>query len=203
MTLALCRGRKSVECNQSCEAGDASRMKTHKPRLLRHPGTFNPIRIKAESSTYGIHIRLSLKPGESLFDAIVKPLAELNIHDASTTILCGAFEQLYYCVAPPDPEKHAVIAYSKPRDAGRAYMIFGNATLGRSIKGEPLVHCHAVIRTASGDVMGGHIITEQSIVGSKPISVLVTSIVGIELRQAFDEETRVSLLQPYGGEPHG
>ena len=178
-------------------------MKAHRPRLLRHPGPFNPLRIKAESSTYAIHIRLSLKPGETLFDAIVKPLSELDIHDASTTILRGAFEKLYYCVAPPDPEKHTAVAYSKPRDAGRAYMIFGNATLGRSIKGEPLVHCHAVVRTACGDVMGGHIITEQSIVGSKPISVLVTSIEGIELRQAFDEETRFSLLQPYGGDTHG
>lgn len=178
-------------------------MKTHKPRLLRHPGTFNPIRIKSESSTYGIHIRLSLKPGETLFDAIVKPLAELNIRDASTTILRGTFERLYYCVAPPDPEKHSVIAYSEPRDAGRAYMIFGNATLGRSVKGDPLVHCHAVVRTERGDVMGGHIITERSIVGDKPISVLVTSMAGIELRQAFDEETRISLLQPYGGDAHG
>ncbi len=178
-------------------------MTTKRPRLLRHPGPFNPVRIKAGSATYGIHIRLSLKPGETLFDAMVKPLAERNIRDASTTILRGAFEKMYYCVAPPDPEKRAVIAYSKPIDAGRAYMIFGNATLGRTVEGEPLVHCHAVIRTERGEVKGGHIITEQSIVGSKPISVLVTSIVGIELRQAYDEETHVSLLQPYGEESHG
>lgn len=181
----------------------ASPLTTNRPRLLRHPGPFNPIRMKTESASCGIHIRLSLKPGETLFDAIVKPLAERNIHCASTTILRGAFEKLYYCVAPPDPEKHAVIAYSKPIDAGRAYMIFGNATLGKSAQGEPLVHCHAVIRTESGNVVGGHIITEQSIVGSKPISVLVTSIVGIELRQAFDQETGVSLLQPYEGDAHG
>lgn len=178
-------------------------MTTKRPRLLRHPGPFNPVRIKTGSSTYGIHIRLCLEPGATLFDAIVKPLAERNIHDASTTILRGAFEKLYYCVAPPDPEKRAVIAYSAPIDAGRAYMVFGNATLGKTASGDPLVHCHAVIRTEGGEVMGGHILTEQCIIGGEPISVLVTSIVGIELRQTYDEETHVSLLQPFEGNEHG
>lgn len=170
--------------------------KPKQPRFLRQPGRFNPVRIKSVSSPYGRHVRLILNPGETLFDAIVNHLSELDIHDASTTILGGTFEDLYYCVAPPDPEGRTVIAYSKPIHAGRAYMVFGNATLGRSIEGKPLVHCHAVIRTECGEVLGGHIITEKAIVGSKPSSVLVTSLEGFELQQAFDEETGISLLQP-------
>ena len=50
----------------------------------------------------------------SLFDGLVKPLAEIGITNASTTILGGYFEELQYCVAPPDPTGQAVIAYSKP-----------------------------------------------------------------------------------------
>jgi predicted DNA-binding protein with PD1-like motif len=175
---------------------------TKQPRYLRHPGRFNPVRIQTVSSPYGRHIRLCLKPGDTLFDAIVTPLAELGIRDASTTILGGAFEDLYYCVAQPDPEGRTVIAYSKPRPAGHSYMVFGNATLGRSIEGKPLVHCHAVVRTESGEVMGGHILTERAVVGSKPISVLVTSLEGFELRQAYDEETRIPLLQPVEADKH-
>ena len=171
-------------------------MKRKQPHFLRQPGPFNPVRIKAESSSYGRHIWLSLKPGETLFDAIVNPLTESNVRAASMTILGGNFENLDYCVAPPDPEGRTVVAYSKPRHAGCSYMIFGNATLGTSIENTPLVHCHAAIRTENGAVMGGHIVTEQAIVGSKPISVLVTSLEGFELRQAYDEETGISLLQP-------
>ena len=166
------------------------------PRFLRQPGRFNPIRINTVSSPYGRHIRLLLEPGKTLFDAIVNPLAEQNIRDASTTVLGGEFDDLYYCVAPPDPEGKTVIAYTKPIHAGRSYMIFGNATLGRSTEGKPLVHCHAAIRTQSGEVFGGHIITEMTIVGNRSSSVLVTSLEGLELRQAFDEETGISLLQP-------
>ncbi|HEX2510017.1 MAG TPA: DUF296 domain-containing protein [Microvirga sp.] len=168
-----------------------------RPRTLIHPGRFNPVRIQSLRSDSGRHVRLSLQPGRSLFDGLVKPLAEIGIANASTTILGGSFEELQYCVAPPDPSGQAVIAYSKPISAGRAYMIFGNATLGKSMKGQPLVHCHAAIRTESGDVKGGHIITEACIVGRDPIPVLVTSLDEFELRQAYDPETNIPLLQPY------
>ena len=144
------------------------------------------------------HFRLALQPGRSLFEALVRPLAEQGVENASTTILGGSFAQLYYCVAPPDPSGQAVIAYTRPIDAGAAYMIFGNATIGKSINGSPLVHCHAAIRTHLGEVRGGHILTEDCIVGCYAIPVLVTSLDAFELRQAFDPETNIPLLRPQG-----
>nr|WP_244424736.1 DNA-binding protein [Methylobacterium nodulans] len=118
------------------------------------------------------------------------------------TILGGYFESLQYCVAPPDPTGQAVIAYGAPIQAGRTYMVFGNATLGKSLKGNPLVHCHAAIRTETGEVKGGHILTDLCIVSTYPIPVLVTSLDGFELRQAYDPETNIPLLQPYKDDTH-
>jgi predicted DNA-binding protein with PD1-like motif len=140
---------------------------------------------------------LALQPGRSLFDALVTPLAGIGVKNASTTILGGFFTELQYCVAPPDPSHKAVIAYTQPIHAGRAYMIFGNATLGKDAQGKPLVHCHAAIRTEGGQTKGGHILTESSIVGPEPISVLVTSLDGFELRVTFDPETNIPLLLPH------
>jgi predicted DNA-binding protein with PD1-like motif len=167
------------------------------PRTLVHPGPFNPVRIRSMHSRRGRHVRLTLDPGLSLFDALVKPLHEMGIKSASTTVLGGLFSALQYCVAPPDISGKAVVAYGRPIDAGSAYMIFGNATLGRSAQGAPLVHCHAAIRTQAGLIKGGHILTEQSIVGPAPISVLVTSLDGFELRVTYDPETNIPLLQPH------
>lgn len=174
----------------------------HRPRMMLHPGPFNPVRIQSRHSASGRHVRLTLVPGLSLFDAIVKPLIEIGIKNASTTILGGYFDNLEYCVAPPDPSHQAMIAYSKPIQAGRAYMIFGNATLGKNQHGRPIVHCHAAIRTENGTVKGGHIITDTCIVGSSPISVLVTSLDGFELRVTFDPETNIPLLQPQAESPN-
>ncbi|MBD0415393.1 PPC domain-containing DNA-binding protein [Oryzicola mucosus] len=168
-----------------------------RPRTLIHPGRFNPVRIQSLHSANGRHVRLALMPGTSLFDGLVTPLAELGIRNASTTILGGYFQQLHYCVAPPDPTGKAVIAYTKPIDAGSAFMIFGNATIGTDMKGKPLVHCHAALRCQDGRVKGGHILTDTCLVGPDPIHVLVTSLEGFELRQAFDPETNIPLLQPY------
>jgi predicted DNA-binding protein with PD1-like motif len=169
---------------------------------LIHPGRFNPVRIQSVHAARARHFRLSLEPGISLFDGLVRPLADVGVENASTTILGGQFSQFIYCVAPPDASGQAVVAYTQPIDAGAAYMIFGNATIGKSMNGQPLVHCHAAIRTATGGIKGGHILTDRCIVGDEPISVLVTSLDGIDLRQAFDPETNIPLLQPYGRLTH-
>lgn len=169
----------------------------HRARMIRHPGRFDPIRIRSERALSGRHWRLLLQPGRSLQDAIVEPLAAVGIRSASMTILGGMFSALSYCVAPPDPSKKAVIAYSPPIDAGTACMIFGNATLGISTDGAPLVHCHATIRRADGAFRGGHILPDRSTVGPQPIPVLVVGFSGFSLRQTFDPETNIPLLQPF------
>lgn len=172
-------------------------------RTLMHPGPFNPVRINSMHADRARHIRLLLEPGLSLFDALVRPLAAVGIHSASTTLLGGWFDDLQYCVAPPDPAKKAIVAYSAPIDAGKTYMIFGNATLGKGLNGEPLVHCHAALQTGTGRLAGGHIVPQHSVVGAQPIPVLVTTLDGFELRVAFDPETNIPLMQPHEEEHHG
>jgi len=165
-------------------------------RTLIHPGPFNPVRIQTRHANRARHFRLLLAPGENLFDALIRPLSALDVSSASTTILGGSFDRLAYCTAPPDPSRQAVIRYTRPIESGQTWMVFGNATIGKDTTGEPLVHCHAAIRTQSGELQGGHIITQTSVVGSTPIPVLVTSLDGFELRVAFDPETNIPLIQP-------
>lgn len=167
-----------------------------RPRTLVHPGPFDPVRIRSRSSAHGRHLRLLLTPGATLLEALVEPLTRRGIASASTTILGGDFERLDYCVAPPDPSRSAVIAYTRPMAAGPAWMVFGNATIGKGLDGLPLVHCHAAIRTREGVVRGGHVVPTTSRIGARPIAVLVTSLDEFELRVAFDPETNIALMQP-------
>lgn len=167
-------------------------------RTLIHPGPPCPVRIQSLRSQSAAHIRLRLEPGRTLFDALVAPLADRGITSASTTILGGSFTNFEYCVAPPDPSGQAVIAYTAPIQVGGAFLIFGNATVGWSLAERPLVHCHAAFLTEDGRVKGGHVITERSVVGADPITVLVTSLDAFRLSQCFDPETNIPLLQPQG-----
>ena len=166
-------------------------------RTLVHPGPVGPIRIEHRHANQARHFRLGLEPGRTLEDAIIEPLLLLGVRSASMTLLGGQLERLLYCVAPPDPTGERVANYTRPIDAGAATLIFGNATLGRSARGEPIVHCHATFACADGRVRGGHIVVDRSVVGGAPLPVLVTSLDGIELRITQDDETHMPLMRPF------
>ncbi len=166
-------------------------------RTLVHPGRVGPIRIEHQHAHRGRHVRLVLQPGRTMLDAIVEPLLALQMTSASMTILGGRLDQLLYCVAPPDPTGERIANYTRPIDAGAATMIFGNATFGRSARGEPVVHCHATFVGADGRVRGGHIVVDRTLVGDAVLPVLATSLDGIELRITQDEETHMPLMRPF------
>jgi predicted DNA-binding protein with PD1-like motif len=166
-------------------------------RTLVHPGPVGPIRIEHRHANQGRHFRLGLEPGRTLQDAIIEPLIRLGVTSASMTLLGGQVARLLYCVAPPDPTGERVANYTRPIDAGAATLIFGNATLGKNGRGEPVVHCHATFVCADGSVRGGHIVVDRSVVAGAPLPVLATSLDGIELRITQDEETHMPLMRPF------
>jgi predicted DNA-binding protein with PD1-like motif len=166
-------------------------------RTLAHPAPAGPIRIQHLHAPAARHFRLGLEPGRTLQDAIIEPLLARGVQAASMTLLGGRLERLLYCVAPPDPTGERVANYTRPIDAGAATLIFGNATLGRSTRGEPLVHCHAAFVCADGRVRGGHIVVDRSVVAGSPLPVLATTLDGIELRITQDEETHMPLMRPF------
>ena len=168
-----------------------------RPRTLVHPGPVGPIRIEHRHANQARHFRLGLQPGRTMQDAIIEPLMLLGVQAASMTILGGRIEKLLYCVAPPDPTGERVANYTRPIDAGAATLIFGNATLGKSTRGEPIVHCHATFVCEDGRVRGGHIVVDRSTVADAPIAVLATTLDGIELRITQDEETHMPLMRPF------
>lgn len=165
-------------------------------RTLIHPGRYNPVRIHLKHTSLSKHLRLTLQPHANFHDAIVNPLREMGIENAMITMFGGFFDRAYYCIAPPDPLKRAVIAYSDPVEADKSYMVAGNATLGKNIHGEPLIHCHAALLTSDNRMRGGHIIVDRCVIGPKPVFAHVVSLQGINVVQKWDAETNILLLQP-------
>jgi predicted DNA-binding protein with PD1-like motif len=168
-----------------------------RPRTLVHPGPVGPIRIEHRHANRGRHFRLGLEPGRTMEEAIIGPLMRLGVQSASMTLLGGRLSSLLYCVAPPDPSGERVANYTRPIEAGAVTLIFGNATLGKNGRGEPIVHCHATFVCADGSVRGGHIVVDRSVVAETSIPVLATSLDGIELRITQDEETHMPLMRPF------
>lgn len=173
-----------------------------RPRTIVHPGPYGAVRIEHMQAARGRHFRLSLPPGRSLYDSIVEALASVDVHNASMTLLDGDLEALSFCLARPDATGRVVAAYTAPQPVQHARFIFGNATLGKTPAGTPVVHCHGVFRMSDGNVRGGHILTEKAIVGASPIAVVATTLDGFDLRISLDEETRMPLLRPTSEDQH-
>jgi predicted DNA-binding protein with PD1-like motif len=173
-----------------------------RPRTIVHPGPYGARRIEHMQAEHGRHFRLSLPRGRSLYDSIVQALASVDVHNASMTLIDGDLEALSYCLAQPDASGRLVATYSAPHVVHDARFIFGNATLGKSAAGSSVIHCHAVFRTAEGDVRGGHVLTEKAIVGASPIKVVATALDGFDLRIGYDEETRMPLMRPQSEDRH-
>lgn len=167
-----------------------------RPRTLVHPGIPGPVRLRTLSASSARHFRLALAPGRTLHEAVVEPLRALGVESASMTILGGPLAALAYCVAPPDPSGARVANYTRPIEAGAARLVFGNATLGRGARGEPLLHCHATFALADGALRGGHVVVDRSIIGASPLAVLVTTLDGFALRVRADPETAMPLMHP-------
>lgn len=167
-----------------------------RPRTIVHPGPYGAVRIEHMQAERGRHFRLSLPQGRSLYDSIVEALASVDVHSASMTLLDGDLEALSFCLARPDVTGRVVATYGALKIVRSARFIFGNATLGKSSAGAPVIHCHAVFRAADGAVRGGHLLTEKAIVGASPITVVATALDGFDLRISYDEETGMPLVRP-------
>ena len=111
-------------------------------------------------------------------------------------LIGGRFDLLTFCFAGEDRSGQALVRYSAPMVTESAQFVFGNATLGKTAAGRPIVHCHAVFRGGDGRMLGGHLLTERCRVGTAPMTVLATSLEGFELRVDVDAETRTPLLHP-------
>jgi predicted DNA-binding protein with PD1-like motif len=171
-------------------------------RTIVHPGPYGAVRIDHMQAARGRHFRLSLPQGRSLYDAIVEALASVDVHSASMTLLDGDLEELSFCLARPDATGRVVATYGAPTIVHSARFIFGNATLGKSPAGAPVIHCHAVFRMADGAVRGGHLLTEKAIVGASPVKVVATTLDGFDLRISYDEETKIPVLRPKAKDRH-
>lgn len=172
-------------------------------RTVVHPGPFRPVRIDRMRDQKGRHFRLSLPGGRTLHESLVQALADEGVASASMTLIGGELAELGFCLALPDPTGRVLATYGAPHTVHGACFIFGNATLGSSASGTPVVHCHGAFRTDDGAVRGGHILTDRTVVGRRSVTAVVTALDSFELRVVYDDETRMPLMRPQVRRIHG
>jgi hypothetical protein len=83
---------------------------------------------------------------------------------------------------------------------GGARIVMGSATLGRTVEGKPIIHCHGVLCNRQGKLHGGHIPTDLCVIGAEGVPAWA----GVSMDAGFivhpDTETGFSLLVPCEGD---
>ena len=168
----------------------------YRPRTMVHPGPMAPLRLEHVAALGQRQWRLQLAPGQVLLPALTQALAAQGVQAAALTLLGGELQTVVYCLPIPDPEGQVIATYGAPLVLHDATLLRASATLGQGADGAPVMHCHATFADAQGAVRGGHVLPDRTVVGRRPLTVLVTALDGIDLRLGFDPETRLQMLRP-------
>ena len=168
----------------------------YRPRAMVHPGPVAPLRLEHVAARGQSQWRLQLAPGQVLLQALTQALSALGVQTAALALLGGELQTVVYCLPIPDPEGQVIATYGAPLVLHDATLLRASATLGQGADGAPVMHCHATFADAQGAVRGGHVLPDRTVVGRRPLTVLVTALDGIDLRLGFDPETRLQMLRP-------
>ncbi len=168
----------------------------YRPRTMVHPGPMAPLRLEHVAARGQRQWRLTLTPGQVLLLALTGALAAQGVRAAAMALLGGELQTVAYCLPIPDPEGQVIATYGAPLVLHDAILLRASATLGQSADGAPVIHCHATFADAQGTLRGGHVLTDRTVVGRRPVTVLVTALDGMDLRLGFDPETRLHMLRP-------
>ena len=168
----------------------------YRPRTMVHPGPVAPVRLEPVAARGQRQWRLSLAPGQLLLRALTDALAAQGVRTAALALLGGELETVAYCLPIPDPEGQLIATYGAPLVLHHVALLRASATLGQAADGVPVIHCHASFADADGTVRGGHVLPDRTVVGRRPVTVLVTALDGMDLCLGFDPETRLHMLRP-------
>ncbi|OZI30503.1 hypothetical protein CAL29_21010 [Bordetella genomosp. 10] len=191
---------KTVSANHS-----ASREDELPPvRMLRHPGPMPATRWTSVENPGAPALRLALPAGSTLYEALVPVLRERGVTACAINLLDGHFTRGAYCLARPMPDIAQVIAYTSPIMVGRDLRLIGaGATLGEDERGAPLLHCHGLLVDAEGRLIGGHLLTEQCVIGPGGCVAYVHVLGSTRLTRRYDPHIQLAVFQPEPkGDPH-
>ncbi len=169
---------------------------TGRVQLLKHAGPVATVRrdvlIGRDQKTY----RIPLRRGETLHASVVHSLRTLKLKTAALSIKMLRLDSLRYCMTREGLGDEPLAAYSPPRMLMEPSMLIGSgATVGADQQGGYFIHCHGFVVTSTGDMIGGHFLTEDCLIGEDGVAYLY-ALDYLSLVIGIDPEIKTTVFQP-------
>ncbi len=166
-------------------------------RTLTQPGPASEPRRVVSPATGGGDLRVDLPAGVDLLEGLVAALTARGVEDAAVEWVSAEFSTFSYLTGQPDESGLRVATYGPPTLLdGPVRLIGGNAILGRDATGAPLIHCHAIVVDAQGEIHGGHLPPGTCELGSSGAVAMVAVLRGAGFSVRPDAETNFDIFQP-------
>jgi predicted DNA-binding protein with PD1-like motif len=163
-------------------------------RSIVQPGPPNPERIQWVEAR-GRAFSFMLQAGLPLLEAARRGFAEAGFAGGVLSMRGGALGPLAYVMPALSKTGANAAFYSDTfRPEGITQLKFAAMTLGER-DGAPFFHCHGLWTETDGNLHGGHILPEESIV-AEPFAVEAFGIDGAMFTADVDAETNFKLFGP-------
>lgn len=140
--------------------------------------------------------RITLRAGASLYDSVASAIACTGATAASLHIGRAAFSHIRYFLIVSDPNAEPVANYTTPLDFHEpATLINAGITIGTTDQGKFAIHCHGLAVADSGQLVGGHFLTDYCILAEDGVAYLRTMNY-MNLVIGVDPEIRTLVFQP-------
>ncbi|MBR1265928.1 DUF296 domain-containing protein [Bradyrhizobium sp. AUGA SZCCT0222] len=163
-------------------------------RSIVQPGPPNPERIQWAEAR-GRAFSFTVQAGLPLLEAARRGFAEAGFAGGVLSMRGGALGPFAYVMPALSKTGANAAFYSDTfRPEGVTQLKFAAMTLGER-DGAPFFHCHGLWTETDGDLHGGHILPEESIV-AEPFAVEAFGIDGAVFTAEVDSETNFKLFGP-------
>lgn len=165
-------------------------------QLLKHPGPVAPIRRDVMAGRNQKTYRIGLGRGETLAASIVRALKVLDIRAGALDIKNVVFDRLSYYQIASSPDVEPVAHYTTPLILSARSMLIGSgATIGVTQQGNYAIHCHGLVVTESGELVGGHFLPDDCVVAEEGVAYLC-ALNHMDLIVGLDPEIKTPVFQP-------
>lgn len=165
-------------------------------QLLKHPGPVAPTRRDVMAGRNQKTYRIALRQGATLHACVAEAMASLNLKAAALNIEHVTFSRISYFLITSSPDVEQVAHYTTPLLLEeRAMLVGAGATVGTNDRGDLAVHCHGLVVTGSGDMVGGHFLTDQCVIAEDGVAYL-SALSYMDLVIGVDPEIATPVFQP-------
>lgn len=139
---------------------------------------------------------LDIGPGRSIWEGVSDAFTRLDIHSAHVDLMGASLDTAVFYTGYPDPAGKRIAQYGAPNHTAAVTLVAAMGIYGNDKEDRPMLHCHGCLVDGNGKVQGGHLDTEQCLVGHTGLRVYVTAPDEIGFAARLDATSGMFVFHP-------